>query len=190
MGHALALQAKESQYLSLFERNMAGVFRCTLEGKLLDCNPAFANMFGYSREELLGVPLHELYFGGAEEGSQSLAMVARDLPLQAQEFYLRRKDGSQVWILLSANLEKESGGSALLEGTVIDITEKRRLESQPRQAQKMEAIGRLAGGIAHDFNNLLTIISGYSSIQLERTAPSDALRHEADRPSLGLPRQF
>jgi two-component system, cell cycle sensor histidine kinase and response regulator CckA len=178
---AKALQAKESQYRSLFERNMAGVFRCTVQGKLLDCNPAYAKMFGYTREELLRIPLQELYFGGAVERDQSLARIAHDSPSQAHEICLRRKDGSALWVLVSANFEKQPSCEPLLEGTVIDITEKRALESQLRQAQKMEAIGRLAGGIAHDFNNLLTIISGYSSIQLERTLSSDPLHHEAEQ---------
>ena len=176
-----ALHAKESQYRSLFERNMAGVFRCTVEGKLLDCNPAYANMFGYTKEELLRIPLHELYFGGVVERDQSLARITRDRQSQAQEFCLRRKNGSELWVRLNANFEEQPGYEPLLEGMVIDITEKRALESQLRQAQKMEAIGRLAGGIAHDFNNLLTIISGYSSIQLERTSPSDPVYHEAEQ---------
>jgi two-component system, cell cycle sensor histidine kinase and response regulator CckA len=178
---AEALQIKESQYRSLFERNMAGVFRCTAEGKLLDCNPAYARMFGYTREELLRIPLQELYFGGAVERDQLLTRITNEHPSQVHEFSLRRKDGSALWVLVSANFEKQPGCEPLLEGTVIDITEKRALETQLRQAQKMEAIGRLAGGIAHDFNNLLTVISGYSSIQLERTSSSDPLRDEAEQ---------
>jgi len=176
-----ALQATEQQYRSLFERNMAGVFRCTLEGRLLDCNPAYASMFGYTREELLKIPLHELYFGGAEERNQWIQTLSSEGPAQPREFCLRRKDGMPTWLLLNANLEKQPDGTALLEGTVVDITERRALESQLRQAQKMEAVGRLAGGVAHDFNNLLTIISGYSTIILERTGTKGSFHHEAEQ---------
>ena len=176
-----ALQATEQQYRSLFERNMAGVFRCTFEGRLLDCNPAYANMFGYTREELLSIPLHELYFGGAEERNQWIRTLSSEGPARPREFCLRRKDGMPFWILLNANLEKQADGTVLLEGTVVDITERRALESQLRQAQKMEAVGRLAGGVAHDFNNLLTIISGYSTIILERTGAKGPFHHEAEQ---------
>lgn len=306
---AEALHATEHQYRSLFERNMAGVFRSTLDGKLLDCNPAFAIMFGYSREELLRIPMDDLYPGGAQERSHWIAKVREEGPAFTREFCFRRKDGSPLWVMLSVNTQKQSGGSTLLEGTLVDITqqklsslaiedwkrrydaavlasgqiiyesdpesnrvtlggcvpeilgysadelsgdastwlslihpddttyyhqqlraaavstetvdfeyrarrkdttyrtlreqgramrdaggrvvrivgfivdstEQRSLEAQLRQAQKMEAVGRLAGGIAHDFNNLLTVISGYSAIQLERTTLSDPTHHEAEQ---------
>jgi two-component system cell cycle sensor histidine kinase/response regulator CckA len=302
-----ALHTTEHQYFSLFERNMAGVFRSTLEGKLINCNPAFASMFGYRREELLRIPLHELYFGGIEERDQEIVKLRSEgLP---REFCFRRKDGSPLWVVLNANVEEQPDGSELLEGTLVDITERkltsiaiedwkrryddavlasgqiiyesdpesryvtlggcvrqilgysaeelsgdarawlalihpedvahylekrrsaattggtiefeyrarrrdngyrtlweqgravlgaagrvirvvgfisditerRALEAQLRQAQKMEAIGRLAGGVAHDFNNLLTIISGYSALQFERTDPSDPVHREAEQ---------
>ena len=176
-----ALRASEYQYRSLFERNMAGVFRSTLDGKLVDCNPAFANMFGYSREELMGIPLHELYFGGKEERSKwisSLRTESRNVP---RELCFRRKDGTALWAVLNSNLDNQSPGTELWEGTLVDVTERRALEGQLRQAQKMEAMGRLAGGVAHDFNNLLTIICGYSAIQIERTDPSDPVHHEAEQ---------
>src|SRR5438128_11434688 len=63
----------------------------------------------------------------------------------------------------------------------VDITERRQLEQQLRQAQKMEAIGKLAGGIAHDFNNLVTIITGYSDMLLSRIGPEDSTRRELEQ---------
>src|SRR5208337_2515860 len=119
-----ALHATEHQYHSLFERNMAGVFRCTLDGRLLNCNPAFANMLGYSRQELVHIPLNELYFGGAEERNQWILRLRRDTPVP-REFCFRRKDGLPLWVVLNANIEKQSNGSEVLEGTLVDITERK-----------------------------------------------------------------
>ncbi len=174
------LHAAEHQYQSLFERNMAGVFRSTLDGRLLDCNPAFANMLGYTQDELRRLPTWNLYFGGAEEWNRELIEFQRAGPHVPRELCYRRKDGSALWVMQSANFEKRPDGSEHLEATVIDITQRRALEAQFRQVQKMEAIGRLAAGVAHDFNNMLTIISGYSSIQLERTRPDNPTHHEAE----------
>ena len=176
-----ALSASERQYQSLFERNMAGVYRSTVAGRFLDCNPALASMLGYTRQELVELPIEQLYFGGGEERNQLIEQLRAHRFMGPRECCLRRKDGSSLWGVQNMSLEKLDNGSEVLEGTVLDITEQRALEAQFRQAQKMEAIGRLAGGVAHDFNNLLTIISGYSFMQLERTDPADPVHHQAEQ---------
>jgi PAS domain S-box-containing protein len=176
-----ALHATEQQYHSLFERNMAGVFRSTPDGKLLDCNPAFANMCGYSRDELLRTPMRELYFGGDEERRKWIDTLRSGGKSVPREVCFRRKDGSPLWVVLNANFEKPPHGAESVEGTLVDITERRTLEAQLRQATKMEAIGRLAGGIAHDFNNLLTVIGGYSAMLIEGTDPSDRANQQAEQ---------
>ena len=120
---AEALQASEHQYRSLFERNMAGVFRSTAEGRLLDCNPAMATMTGYPREELLKNPLGNLYAGGNEERSRVMRRLFTESYPSPQEFCLRRKDGSPLWVVLNVSLEKQSDGTNVIEGTAIDVTE-------------------------------------------------------------------
>lgn len=173
-----ALRASEERYRSLFERNLAGVFRSTADGRLLDCNPAFAAILGYrSPEEVRQFSMWELYFS-PEERQHLLDLLQRDHSVSNFESRLRRKDGRPVWVLENiTQLEEREGGSLVLEGTMIDITEMKHLEEQFRQAQKMEAVGRLAGSVAHDFNNALTAIMGYAEL-LSLAIPQEDARQK------------
>ena len=162
-----ALQHSEARYRSLFERNRAGVFRSTPEGRFLDCNQAFAELFGYTREELLKLPAHVLYPGGKEERDSRLASFLKTRHVRDMEIRYLHKNGSLVWVIQNVVEVKDEDGSDVTEGTLVDISERHSLEEKLRQSQKMEAIGRLAGGIAHDFNNLLTVIAGYSRMLME-----------------------
>jgi len=286
-----AIRRSEERYRRLFERNLAGVCRYTLDGQFLDANPAFARIFGYDNpEQMRDVPAHDLFFTN-EHRTEKMSLLIANRQLTNFESRRRRKDGNEVWVLenlalvedlpvpiieatliditerkrtdqklederalllsllhsipdfiffkdrdgryrgcnpafqiysgleesdiigrklgdlfphdLAESLEREDDqlyatgqparydrvletklGQRFVEmvlnpmvdaqGNIIgllgigrDITERRRLEDQLREAGKMEAVGRLAGGVAHDFNNLLTIILG--SLGLART---------------------
>jgi two-component system cell cycle sensor histidine kinase/response regulator CckA len=293
----LKLESAEHRYRLLFERNLAGVIRTTLDGKILDCNHACATIFGYaSREELLASPV-PIRSVRPEDQDDFIARLKKEKSLANHEHCLRRKDGSPVWLLGSAHLvEGKHGAPAVKEETLIDITERKKaeeifrtafnanpepitiatiaegryidvnesflrvtgyrreevightslelkfwvrpedraklvemlweqdsvrdleityrtksgderialdsaeaieiagqqciiailrditerkfLEKQLRQTQKMEAVGQLSGGIAHDFNNLLGVIIGYSEILEQRLPQNDPLRKE------------
>ena len=172
-----ALQHSEARYRSLFERNKAGVFRSTPDGRFLDCNDSFAELFGYTREELLALPAKVLYPGGTAERNEKLAEFVKTGQIKDMEMCYLHKNGSAVWVIQNVVRVKEQDGTDVTEGTMVDISERRNLEDRLRQAQKMEAVGQLAGGIAHDFNNLLTVIQGYSHLLMEHLK-KDVEAHE------------
>jgi len=125
-----------------------------------------------------------------------LERLRREGSLVSYESQGRRKDGSSIWLIENVSLIRDEDGEEILLGTVFDMTERRRLEEQLLQSQKMEAVGRLAGGIAHDFNNLLTAIAGYSALLIEQLPENDPRREsaeeirEAGRRAAGLTQQL
>ena len=294
---SLELESAEQRYRLLFERSLAGVIRTTLDGRILECNLACARIFGYATaEELIASPIADRYFQ-PDDRRTFIAILRKVKNLTNYEQCLRRKDGSKVWLLGSANLVEGKGGAppvneetfvditerrnaedtfrkafnanpepmtiaTLSEGRYLDVndsflrvtgysreevightskelnfwakpedranfiemvmnqgsvrdfeigfrtksgelrtatdsaeiidvagqectvaifrdvTERKTLEKQMRQTQKMEAVGQLTGGIAHDFNNLLGVIIGYSEILENRLPPGDPLHKE------------
>jgi diguanylate cyclase (GGDEF)-like protein/PAS domain S-box-containing protein len=126
-----ATRASERRYRLLFERNLAGLFRTTLDGHILDCNAAFARILGYpSRDDVLKVSALELYAEPSDRES-FLARLAHQRVLVNFELCLKRLDGAPVWVLANETLlEPEAGGEAVMEGSLIDITDRKRAEQQ------------------------------------------------------------
>ncbi len=174
-----AMRESEERYRLLFERNLAGVYRMTLVGRILECNDALARIFGYaSREELVDRDMAVLY-PDTRQRKDFLDALLRTRGLANYEMRGERKDGGIAWTFQNATLlADEQAGEVIVEGTVSDITERRQLEEQLRQSQKMEGIGQLAGGIAHDFNNLLTTVLGYSDMALSQLSEHDPIRED------------
>jgi diguanylate cyclase (GGDEF)-like protein/PAS domain S-box-containing protein len=126
-----ALKVSEKRYRALFERNLAGVYRSTTDGRLLDCNESFARIFGYaSREEVLRQDAWNFYVKPGDREAALAKLVERQ-SLTNYELCMRRKDGSQVWVLQNENLvEGPDGRLSVIEGTTIDISERKRAEEQ------------------------------------------------------------
>jgi PAS domain S-box-containing protein len=152
-----------------------------LEGRFLDVNPALIAMLGYaSAEEVLFLDPEKDVFAQAEEHTRLIDEFRRTGRLDGIEVQWKRNDGNTITVRISGRAVSSADEPAdVLEAIAEDVTDRRALEDQFRQAQKMEAVGRLAGGVAHDFNNLLMVISGYAEVVLAELGPHHLLRDKA-----------
>ncbi len=170
--------ALEQQRRELFIKNHAihtsinGIMLTDLEGSITYLNPSFLKMWGYERpEELLGSRGIDLL--GKEQAREIFSQLSGAEGWHG-EITVRRRDGSTTAAEVSASLIRDNTGSPVgIMASFVDVSERKRLESQFRQAQKMDALGQLASGIVHDVNNLLTAISGYAQLELMELSPAD-----------------
>jgi two-component system cell cycle sensor histidine kinase/response regulator CckA len=155
-----ALETSEGSYRTLVDDAAVGIFRSSPEGKFLAVNPALVAMLGYaSAEEMRGLNLAADVYIDPMLRRRLTDRYADADRIAGVDVEWRRKDGSAITVRLSGRPVRDGSGVILSwEMVAEDVTEFRRIEHQLRQAQKMEAIGRLTGGIAHDFNNILTAI--------------------------------
>ena len=178
-----ALHRSEARARRLVESNIIGIGIGDLSGKLIDANGAFLKILGYTSEEVLSGEVRwdtmtpPEYREIDRRATEQLNSTGVASPWE-KEFI--RKDGSRVPILIGATTLAAEGGG--VEGVffILDLSERKQLEGQLRQAQKMEAIGLLSGGIAHDFNNLLSVILGYSEVLLDRPEVDGQTRHQCE----------
>jgi PAS domain S-box-containing protein len=152
------------------------------EGILVYVNPAFERVTGYGRDEVLGRNLRALMSGpsDADLDPAPWTSLARGESWSGCAVH-KRKDGTLVREEVTISPVRDAAGRIVNHvGVLRDVTYERQIEAELRQAQKMEAMGRLAGGVAHDFNNILTIITGRCQILMRREAENAALRRELD----------
>ncbi|HEX6976074.1 MAG TPA: PAS domain S-box protein [Vicinamibacterales bacterium] len=168
-----ALRDSEERHRLLFERIPIGIYETTPGGQFLAVNPSFARLLGYaSADEVLAVPDVRRFYARPELRERFETALAKTGWIADFENVLFTRDGRELFVVETAYaVRDEAGEIRAYRGTVSDITERRRLEAQLLQAQKMEAIGRFAGGVAHDFNNLLTVIAGYAEMLAEDLPP-------------------
>jgi PAS domain S-box-containing protein len=176
------LVESERLYRSTFDAAPVGIVHVGLDGQWLRVNQRLCDLLGYSREELQSSTAQQLMqcedVAGEAESFRQMAEGTLDRHVVDEKRY-RRRDGSVMWARVNMSVHRDAHDQSPHFISVIeDITERRTLEAQVRQASKMDAIGRLASGVAHDFNNLLTVILGFA--ELMATDSVIASRHEKD----------
>ena len=173
------LRRSEMNFRSLVTNAPYGICRCDSAGQLLNVNPALVAMLGYtSAKELVGQHLGALY-PDSHQWFELADYLRAGAPFNGLIAEWKRRDGVGTVVRVSGRAVSFADNERAFELFAEDVTERRALEQQLQQSQKMEAVGRLAGGIAHDFNNLLMVISGYSEFLLDRLGPDPALRGPA-----------
>jgi PAS domain S-box-containing protein len=185
-----ALRESEGRYRNLFESAPDGILVADSEGRYIDANPTALGMLGYPREELIGMTSADILAPKeAARVDAALAEINQGVE-HRHEWQFRRKDGSKFDADVLATVMTDGRILALIR----DASERRRMEDQLRQSQKMEAVGRLAGGVAHDFNNSLGVILGYTELLVRQAGEGQRGKLEqilkATKRATGLTRQL
>jgi two-component system, cell cycle sensor histidine kinase and response regulator CckA len=181
--HLRRLGARARFETSLLEAVGEAVIATDQDGTILYWNAAAERIYGWDATEVLGEKVFDVTLPNlaAERAVEIMALVTRG-EIWSGEFSVPRRDGTVFPALVTiAPIRNEAGERLGVVVATSDLTEVKRLEQQLQQAQRMEAVGRLAGGITHDFNNILTGIQGSTYFLLEGLSPSDPLRADAEQ---------
>jgi two-component system cell cycle sensor histidine kinase/response regulator CckA len=171
-----ALAQSEQDYRGLFDNAHDALMIFSPEDEIIfDVNKRACEIYGFSKSEFIGMSL-EAITKDIAKGKEHIKQTLETNEFHSFETVQRKKDGSEIYLETNGAVVNYKGRTALLSINR-DITERKLLEEQFRQSQKMDAVGRLAGGIAHDFNNLLTAIIGYSQLALRSIDRENSLRN-------------
>lgn len=166
-----ALKKSEEKFRNIFKTSRDTIYITSRDGKIIEMNPAGAELFGYLHDEIIGSDILNIYHDPADR-DRFKKIIEEKGYVRDYEIKFQKKDGAQIDCLLTSTTWRSDNGDILgYQGIIRDITDQKRMLGQLQQVQKMEAIGTLAGGIAHNFNNLLMTIQGNTSLMLMKTDP-------------------
>lgn len=170
------VKASEARFRGVVESLGEGLVITDLTDVITQTNTRMEELTGYRQDEMINHRAHQL-FVDPEDWPEVMLLNARRAEGQSEgyEMRLKRRDGTFFWAEINAAPFRNPDGQIIgTLGAITDITDRRNLESQLRQSQKMESIGQLAAGVAHDFNNIVTIIQGHASLlEKSHTLPQD-----------------
>jgi PAS domain S-box-containing protein len=175
-----AVRASEERFRALVENSSDALLLLDAEGRVTYLTPSSERHLGWKREQMIGRSIFDFVHPDDRDLVGQRMADALECPLEpiTEEIRLQRADGD--WRIMEGvgvnRLSDPSVGAIVVNAR--DVTERRKLEDELRQSQKMEAVGQLAGGVAHDFNNLLTAILGYCSLMLDEISQEDPLRQD------------
>ncbi|MFL5625475.1 MAG: response regulator, partial [Ktedonobacteraceae bacterium] len=179
------LKASEERYREVFEQGLTGIFIFTPTGTILDCNSAFAHIFGFSSiAEAMQYNICDLY-PDVESCTAFLKRVQREKRLEYYEAEMRKQNGDTLYVVANVVGDFDAAGNLVeIKSYLFDHTERKKLQEQFLHVQKMESLGQLVSGIAHDFNNMLGGILGHTERSLAKITPDsplyDNLKHTYD----------
>jgi two-component system sensor histidine kinase/response regulator len=165
-----ALKASEERYRLLFERNLAGVIRTTLDGRILECNLAVCQIMGSSTEDMIGASMHD-YYHSAEDREQAIQTLREHGVLSNRELKFRRRDGQPVWVLANVGLVDE-GERDVVVATLIDITDRKEAEESLRKAKEIaeranHAKSAFLANMSHEIRTPMNGILGMAALLLD-----------------------
>ncbi|NOY77153.1 MAG: PAS domain S-box protein [Calditrichaeota bacterium] len=177
-----ALQKSEERFRSIVETSQEGIFIVDSDYRIIYCNQEMAHILERPEAQILNHDFRE--FLDAEsipivEDRYRRRQKGEKIPARYQ-FKIIRKSGEVRWVEISAAVINSGTPHVQTIATLLDVTDQIKLQQQFLQAQKMEAVGRLAGGVAHDFNNILTAINGYAQLLLSEMEPENPLREDVE----------
>ncbi len=176
-----ALRRSEANWRSLVERAPYGIYRATLDGKILMVNPALVEMLGYASEaELLAANLFTDIYRNLGQRPLLIEQLRNQERFEGVEVEWKRRDGMPIAVRLSGRLVRdEDGALPYFEVVAENVTERRALGEQLRHLEKRQAVGQLASGVAQDLSNLFTVITGHNQLLLDYLNPDDPVRKSA-----------
>jgi PAS domain S-box-containing protein len=177
-----ALRKSEERFRELYENANDLIFTTDLEGNITSVNQMTLKVTGFTREEALTKNVFRIVV--PEHQARALESMQKKLMGEGETRYeidILAKGDRHITLELATRLIYKDGKPMGAQAIARDISERRHLEQQLRQAQKMEAVGRLAGGVAHDFNNLLMVIRGYTELMLDGIPEEDARHAHAEK---------